>query len=217
VKVDNKLLFVIYRPLSVKDRTRFIDQWRELAVKNGLPGFYFVALLLFDEIGWNYRNEGFDGALVSNTFKAHFLRRNREVRNRAGRLLPRTLYAGAARLADHFRELTGRFVNVIDYEDAMAFFLDRDLGDPDMYPCVIPSWDNTSRSGRRGIVLHRSTPTLFKTHLSEALAIVATRAADRRIIFVKSWNEWAEGNYLEPDQRFGHQYLAVVRDVITGS
>ena len=35
---------------------------------------------------------------------------------------------------------------------------------------------------------------------------------EERIVFVKSWNEWAEGNHLEPDLRFGHGYLEVVRD-----
>ena len=43
---------------------------------------------------------------------------------------------------------------------------------------------------------------------------MAGRHFEDRIVFVKSWNEWAEGNYLEPDLRFGHQYLDVVRDEI---
>ena len=38
---------------------------------------------------------------------------------------------------------------------------------------------------------------------------------DRRIVFVKSWNEWAEGNHLEPDLKFGRGYLEVLRDELT--
>ena len=32
-----------------------------------------------------------------------------------------------------------------------------------------------------------------------------------RIIFLKSWNEWAEGNYLEPDLINGRGYLEVCK------
>jgi hypothetical protein len=60
-----------------------------------------------------------------------------------------------------------------------------------------------------------STPELFRVHLREAIDIVQSREPDRRLIFVKSWNEWAEGNYLEPDLRFGSAYLDVIREELS--
>jgi hypothetical protein len=63
-----------------------------------------------------------------------------------------------------------------------------------------------------GLVLQGSTPELFRSHLREAIQIVQSRQPDHRLIFVKSWNEWAEGNYLEPDLHFGTEYLSVMRD-----
>lgn len=82
------------------------------------------------------------------------------------------------------------------------------------YPKVLPNWDNTPRSGRNGVVLEDSTPELFRLHLREALAVVSRYDEDRRIVFVKSWNEWAEGNHLEPDRRFGCAYLEALRDEV---
>ena len=73
-------------------------------------------------------------------------------------------------------------------------------------------FDNTPRRGRRGWVLHGSTPELFSTHLSAAMARVSDLPPQRRLVFVRSWNEWAEGNYLEPDARFGRGFLEAVRD-----
>jgi lipopolysaccharide biosynthesis protein len=80
---------------------------------------------------------------------------------------------------------------------------------------VVPNWDNTPRSGVNGLVLHGSTPELFKEMLEDAILKVELRnPPEERFIFVKAWNEWAEGNHLEPDMQFGKQYLEVVRDCI---
>jgi hypothetical protein len=77
---------------------------------------------------------------------------------------------------------------------------------------LIPNWDNTPRSGSNGLVLDGSTPELFRKHLRSALDRMQRVPRERRLVFVKSWNEWAEGNYLEPDLRFGRAYLEVLRD-----
>jgi glycosyl transferase family WbsX len=52
---------------------------------------------------------------------------------------------------------------------------------------------------------------LFRIHLRDALNLVESRNPEQRVIFLKSWNEWGEGNYLEPDQKFGRDYLNVIR------
>ena len=82
------------------------------------------------------------------------------------------------------------------------------------YPAVIPGWDNTPRSGRNGLVLHGSTPELFRIHLRASITQIRHKPAEHRILFLKSWNEWAEGNYVEPDLRYGKGYLQVLRDEI---
>jgi hypothetical protein len=82
------------------------------------------------------------------------------------------------------------------------------------YPIVVPNWDNTPRSGAKGLALVGSTPELFRAHLREGISIAKQLPAGRRFVFLKSWNEWAEGNYLEPDRRFGTKYLEVVQEEI---
>jgi hypothetical protein len=78
---------------------------------------------------------------------------------------------------------------------------------------VLPGWDNTPRSGYRGVVYEGETPELFETYLRKAATRVADHPEERRIIFVKAWNEWAEGNYVEPDSVSGHAYLDAIRSV----
>jgi hypothetical protein len=99
------------------------------------------------------------------------------------------------------------------YQDAInGLFLDEEATF-EKFPCVIPNWDNTPRSGKNGLVFHDSSPELFRKHLKQAITRVENKDPEKRIIFIKSWNEWAEGNYLEPDLKFGRAYLEVIKDV----
>jgi hypothetical protein len=81
-------------------------------------------------------------------------------------------------------------------------------------PSVLPNWDNTPRSSHRGVVYEGATPALFGEYLAKALRHVEQRPPERRLVFLKAWNEWAEGNYVEPDTRWGHAYLDAIRQVM---
>ena len=79
---------------------------------------------------------------------------------------------------------------------------------------MYPNWDNTPRSGRRGLVITDSSPARFRRHVRAAVDSVARRTPDQRLLFIKSWNEWAEGNYLEPDLDHGHGFLEALAEEI---
>ena len=79
------------------------------------------------------------------------------------------------------------------------------------HPAVIVGWDNTPRRGSEGIVFTGATPQAFGAGLSAILDGIGDQPFEQRLIFLNAWNEWAEGNYLEPDLRFGHAYLEAVR------
>ena len=83
-------------------------------------------------------------------------------------------------------------------------------GCPTSYPCVLSNWDDTPRWGRRGYVLLDPDADNLAEHVRAAVRLVAGRAPDERIAFVKSWNESAEGNHLEPDRRHGRRRLEAI-------
>src|SRR5690606_3473093 len=84
------------------------------------------------------------------------------------------------------------------------------------YPIAVPNWDNTPRSQMNGLVYVNATPRLCEQHLKKAVALIEDRPVDQQLIFIKSWNEWAEGNYLEPDRINGYAYLEAVKKVVDG-
>jgi hypothetical protein len=66
-----------------------------------------------------------------------------------------------------------------------------------------------------GLVLDGSTPELFRQHVRDALRRIRSKPREHRLVFLKSWDEWAEGNHVEPDLRFGRGDLeALHREVL---
>jgi hypothetical protein len=197
--IEGKLIFVVYKPLGMPEPKRFIDHWRELAAKNGVRDFYFIANSNSKQS--QPFEHGFDGVVPhtpGNTLNSF----TKPVESHVKKLLDR--------VSSHRQEKSST-IRVIEYSDYVARVASVDARSNE-YPCVLPNWDNTPRAGVRGTVLKNSTPDLFRVHLRNALNQISVRPLDKRVVFIKSWNEWAEGNYLEPDQSFGRGYLEACRD-----
>ena len=212
ITVDNKPVFGIFRPRKLPEARRVTDYWRDLAIKAGLKGLYLVGQLESPEhTVWNPNENGFDAVTISNQSRILHEQPNDTFRKVRRRLL------GYPRVQSFYTKVLQHPFRVYGYSEALSYFLVNDKLDFEYYPCVIPGWDNTPRSGLQGLVLHDSTPELFRRQVREALNLVANKPVDHRIIFIKSWNEWAEGNYLEPDQKFGKKYLKVIKDEVCAS
>lgn len=69
-------------------------------------------------------------------------------------------------------------------------------------------WDNTARRLNDARIFHGATPFGFRRWMKGILEQEQRlNTDDESLIFINAWNEWAEGTYLEPDQRWGRTYL----------
>lgn len=192
VKVDGKPLFLIYRPKELPNILEFTRLWRELAQKAGLEGLHLVGTQNIE-----YPAElGLD-ATVSLNFPVR--------RPWASKRKP------IQWLRAKYYEKTGK-PTIYRYKDVIADLWPRGSENMHDYPYLIPNWDNTPRSGATGLVFHESTPELFRVHVRQIIDRVQSRPREHNLVFIKSWNEWAEGNHLEPDIKFGHRYLEVLQE-----
>lgn len=197
IKVNGKPLFVIYKPDDIPNVREVTSFWRQSAIKAGLPGLHLVGISHRDDT-WDPRQRGLDASTMQ------------VLPRRNGRIPRRYLWTKLKLLFRGNRHE----LSIYDYEEVLPILLRSNSVDWPDYPLVLPNWDNTPRSGMRGLVLHNSTPELFRRHLREAIRRVQTRPRDEQVVFIKAWNEWAEGNYLEPDVRFGRSYLKIVGEEV---
>lgn len=188
VTVDGRPLFYVFRPEQLPDPSAFVERWQVMAQRAGLPGLYLVAemsdLLGRGSVYPDPFAAGFDAGVhvrLPVTTTPNAMRRMRVLRK-----------AGLPEIYSYARQPVTRPSSNADHP---------------ILPCVYPNWDNTPRSGRRGLVAHGSSPERFRVHVADAVAQLRGLPESQQLLFVKSWNEWAEGNHLEPDGRHGHGYL----------
>lgn len=190
ITIDNRLLFLIYEPKMIPNLPYFVARWQELAKKEGLPGFYFVGQAKRkDELTAVY-NDVLDAVNYDCIY--YFFRQSRweKILAYMFRRPIRTLY----------KKILTRY----DLKSVKQ----------GIYPTIYPNWDLTPRRGYVGTLFHRSTPELFRQHAEQVIRHTSADNNGDKILFLKSWNEWAEGNYMEPDLKFGKGYIQALRKAL---
>ena len=220
ITVDEKPLFYIFAPDDIPDYPVFCAIWQKLAKQNGLKGIHFVAntqnmnvhfrnqetgkyvIPRTDESAAIYRkylDVGFDAVASRGDFRAELL--------------------STGHLSRILQKIMSKFfkfeiLKKYDYSQIIKYLFVKEDEWENVYPCVIPNWDRSPRAGKEAVIYDKSTPELFKKSLLNAFEMVKNKSPEHQIIFIKSWNEWGEGNHLEPDLKYGCRYLEVIREAI---
>lgn len=197
VKVDGKPIFTIWAPVDMPDVTEFIENWRNLATQNGLSGIHFVGLRYGKLSVEDILNMGFDAVNNRDMLRAECK-------------------------VDHFRQLTAirykmrkiGFPVRYNYRKLSdVLFTEEDKKD-EVYPTIISGYDRTPRAGRDTVIYDNYNPQTFKHHIELALKTIEGKKDEHKIIYLQSWNEWGEGNYVEPDLKYGHAFLDAIKECI---
>ena len=203
IKVDGKPVFMIYRPSLFPDMRKTIETWRNEARKYGYTDLYLGFFWSF-EYGTDPAYYGFDFAAMfpSNSLPVH---RSDSYLSHALRKMGVNL-----KLTVKQRYLVYKYEKIAKYCMQMEF--------PDeyvLYPSIFPMWDNYARRRNGGgkIVIN-STPHLYEAWLERVCERWAPPSEDENFIFINAWNEWAEGNHLEPCEKWGSQYLESTKRVL---
>lgn len=196
IRIDDKPAFMIYRPLEIPEVENFIAVWEKLAKENGLNGIHFIGHSMNTNQEYNLILEKGFSAINSNRIMQS--RESAEPKNVILKILSKG-YRSVFNLPF-----------VLEYDKALKVLKNDFDKDEKIYPSIVPNWDHTPRSGNRGFLYQNSTPEKFAKHVNQIFELLNQRK-DNKICFIKSWNEWGEGNYMEPDLRFERKYLEVLK------
>jgi lipopolysaccharide biosynthesis protein len=205
IRVENKPLFIVYRAHELPDVRKTASIWREECRRLGI-GEIFLCRVDTGADTLPPGELGLDAAVEFqpnpwNLGEGLGSRRLRHSRWNDLRFFLRRKF-----LADD--------AYVHDYRHLVSSVTRQKCPDYPRFPCVMPSWDNSPRRNRGAMIFIGSSPILFHHWLADSLGKLLKSTTTPHILFVNAWNEWAEGNHLEPDQRYGRAYLEALRKAL---
>lgn len=203
IKIKGKPVFIIYKPFLFPDIKTTIKLWREEISKTEFKNIYLIAMDNF-LIEQNSNILGFDATIH---FQPDY------------RIFGKRIYGSFfSKLLNKFKIKKSAYLenSIFSYEEyakrAVEFYFR--INDHKCYPGIMPGWDNSPRRKEEALIFLDSTPELYKNWLISILDKYNGFNNEENFIFINAWNEWGEGNHLEPCKRWGFEYLKATRQAL---
>ena len=183
IRIDGKPVFMIYRPELVDCLDEMLSYWKNLALDHGLPGLYIMCANCRENI-W------------------------KEV---DARYIQEFNYSYSIECEGTVEALGNRNgVLTYDYDVLWKNILNRKYdAEEKVFLGACVDFDCTPRHGKRGNLVVGGNPEKFGYYFGELCKKSIRR--NNEYVFINAWNEWGEGMHLEPDKRYGLEYLNAVR------
>ncbi len=202
IRYDGCPLFLIYNPLDMPDVTAFMQHWNQLLKDSGAgEKFCFIGEAKNNSEYEKLKSKGIDIITFSRT-------------TRVGVDTSRPLsYLKMKTIRGLYKFLHIKIPNLVSYNKVLKYGWNQELDSlEDVIPMIIPRWDHTPRSKGRDMVYTHVTPEKFGKAASIVLGGVEKK--QNKLVVLKSWNEWGEGNYMEPDDKFGKAFINALGKLI---
>ena len=202
IKVNGRPLFLVYRTDLLPDPAKTAQRWRSIAKAAGLSDLYLVRAESFQS-GISPESLGFDAAVEFAPDRS--VMGQSLFRGPAFKMLRKIRFVPSL-FRENWAHSYQSIANAMVAKPHPAY--KRFLG-------VCPSWDNSPRRSADATILLGSTPSRYEQWCRTVVQrTIQYFEGDERLIFINAWNEWAEGCHLEPDTKFGAQYLEATKRAV---
>lgn len=213
LKIEGKPFLYIFDPDNLPQL--YIDCFIKWSMEAGYPGLFLVCQTerIFKE---KYISNGYSAVMYQRLGGISAKARNRMLKNPLLSHL-KGVYR-FFKLEQNWTKFKG-FINnrppfVYDYRTIYSGLINEHDYDNDVIPTIIPQWDHSPRSGRNGRIFINASPEYFYLHVKDALNAIKNKPKERQMLFLKSWNEWGEGNMMEPDITYGRGFINSLRKAV---
>lgn len=222
IRIKDKPVIAIYRSTLLPNPRRTTNIWREEAQKQGLE-LYICRFENYTNVGSSFLTEGgFDAAVEFQPSGDNFndysrfktKKYKKDILKRIGNKLEDSLLR-VFNPKKYQQQLQLKW-NVYDYNEYVDFLRSKSLADYKRFPGITPGWDNSARKKKDYFIFKNANPEKYREWLEDILSKYEPFSPEENLLFINAWNEWAEGNHLEPCKKWGLSYLENTREALNG-
>lgn len=202
IKKDNKPVLLLYNASIIPNRNKMLALWDKRVKEEGFDGLWIVAMKRLEtdntrltgvsaNVSFEPRCAKMQMIQSSNCWFRYKIKNGEKLSKIP--ILRHIIYA--------------RF----DYDEANQIIINR-KHKKNEYRGVFTDYDDTPRRTKWAHMYKGATPAKFQKYLEAN--IQKSIEEGNEFLFINAWNEWGEGAYLEPDERYGYAYLNAVKRVV---
>ncbi len=200
IRVKGQPILLIYKPEIIPRFNDMIDYWNSYLTKKG--EHTLIIYSQYPSRNVNYNDYKLDGIVkFEPVFATNYLRHNGIMER-----VKKNIYM-------KWRIING--VHIYDYDRMWKYILEREPQGEKYIPGAFIDWDNTARN-KKGTSYQGATPQKFKMYYERLVQQINDGKYSTELVFINAWNEWAEGAYLEPDEKNRYGYLESIKKVLDG-
>jgi len=196
IRIHNKPFFLFYNTHIIPDLKKTVALWREVARQNGFEDLYLGGIITSSEFEVNAAESGLDIVIDWQPDWTHL------------KVVPSL----PDRLKNKFS--LGQTYRKIDYAEVVRRMKNKPEFRQKHFRAVVPGWDNSARRKNDAFIMHNATPELYRDWLEYVCKQSEVYSPEENFVFINAWNEWAEGNHLEPDRKWKRAFLEVTKQVL---
>ena len=204
LSINGKKIIAIYSPQRILEIDVLLKIWKDVAKENNIE----IQIINFVSFG------GFDTEFnkkfsYSVDFEPHSTINlyNKQRINKFASFFQKVIYKLGFRVKQKDKS------DILDFQKFNLIKKENDTFKVrnGIIPCIIPGFDNSPRKRKNYLILKNNSPEKFRKQLKFTFSLLK-KERNENLLFINAWNEWAEGNHLEPCQKWGTQYLEVLKE-----
>jgi len=216
IRVDGKPVFIVYRTALFPDLKSTVKIWRQVAKEDFGIELYLMHADFHDRktYGEDPQKYDMDASFDFQPLPVYLTIQEIEHKKKE-RLRYWSWRIPYLRSRKWFRRWVDEMPEIYSYNEYVEKLCSLPFPDIKRYPCVSPGFDNSARRVRKKFLCFPdSSPKIYGKWLSNVLQRFIPFSKEENFVFINAWNEWAEGNHLEPDTKWKSAYLDETKKVI---